>query len=415
MRGFDGAYSRPPMMVLAAALLLALARIHALLNHRQALAVGLLHADDLLHRHTHDGEDRDPRPPWNAAEECPDVAVCQDHHMPTLSALAGPSLSPLHAILSPTPLIFQANCPRPFRIRSMAEGPRTPSWFDVRILAPHFTPHVANCLNEADIDYLRTQLDRHHFDRYELPGADMHDEHGFFLTLRKRMGWEETGARWEGLAERIVRGVRAKPARRVAVVVTAADVVLANDFSRMLAFVNVLGDVAAVAQAAEPSVQVCLFLTSHDAGFPSIAPAAQRRAANHPALKVMAGDLSPKEWSRPKDFTLGAMHQFTVPPAAWHFLSCGHHSRGPDEPWHAYEYDDTLTFVTAADCWPCLEGVFARTREGMTLVGIRLETDPERFRIPPSGEDPFTLFRGLCQKLTAWQATPIASGPAVVE
>lgn len=286
-----------------------------------------------------------------------------------------------------------------------------PAWFDVRILAPHFTPHVANCLNDADLDYLRTQLARHHFDRYELPGGEMHDEHGFFLTLRKKMGLEESGARWADLTERIVRAIRAKPARRVAIVVTSADVILANDVSRLLAFVNVMNDVASTTKSSDASIQVCLFLTSHDSGFPCVDPAAQRRAAHHPGLKVMAADVEPKPWSRPRDFTLGAAHQFVIPPAAWHYLSCGHRSRGPEEPWHAYEQDDLLTFMTATKGWPCLEGVFARTRDGMTLVGIRYESDPERFQIPPAGEDPFTLFRELCQKLTAWQLTPAAKLP----
>lgn len=283
---------------------------------------------------------------------------------------------------------------------------RDPDWFDVRILAPHFTPHVVNCLNEADIDYLRTQLARHHFERYELPGGDMHDEHGFFLTLRKRMGLEESGARWEGLAERLVRMLRSKPARRVAVVVTSADVIMANDFSRLLSFVNVMNDLATTVQSAEPSIQVCLFLASHDTAFPTIGPAAQRRAANHPGLKVMASEIEPRAWSRPRDYTLGAMHQFVISPAGWHYLSCGHRSRELAEPWHAYEQDDTLTFVAAADNWPCLEGVFARTRDGMTLVGIRYETDPERFQIPTAGEDPFTLFHSLCQRLAVWQSSP---------
>lgn len=281
-----------------------------------------------------------------------------------------------------------------------------PAWFDVRILAPHFTPHVANCLNEADLDYLRTQLTRHHFDQYELPGGDMHDEHGFFLTLRKRLAFDDPSARWEGLAERILRSIRAKPARRVAFIVTAADVIAANDFSRVLAFVNIINDVAATARAAEPPIQVCLFLTSHDAAFPSIDPVAQRRAAHHPGLKVIAADIDPMPWSRPIDFTLGGMHQFSVPPAAWHYLSCGHQSRGPHERWNAYEHEDVLTFVSAAHRWPCLEGTFARIRDGMALVGIRYESDSARFQIPRDAEDPFTLFRGLCQQLTAWQSTP---------
>ena len=281
----------------------------------------------------------------------------------------------------------------------------------MRIVAPHFTPHVANCLNEADIDYLRTQLARHHFELYELPGGEMHDEHGFFLTLRRRLGLEESGARWEGLADRITRVIRGKPARRVAAIITAVDLIMANDFSRLLAFVNVMEDIAAVAGSTEPRIQLCLFLASHDTGFPQVDPPAQRRAANHPGLKVMASELKPKPWSRSRDFTLGAMHQYVVPPAAWHYLSCGHQSRGPGEPWHAYEQQDLLTFVSAVHGWPCLEGVFARTRGGMTLVGIRYETDPERFQIPPAGEDPFTLFRGLCQQLTAWQSNPPARLP----
>jgi len=287
----------------------------------------------------------------------------------------------------------------------------TPAWFDVRILAPHFTQHVANCLNEADIDYLRSQLARHHFDRYELPGGEMHDEHGFFLTLRRKMGLEETGARWADLTDRILRAIRGKPARRVAIVVSAADVIMANDFSRLLAFVNILDDVADIAKATEPCIQVCLFLASHDSGFPAVDPPAQRRAENHPGLKVMAADIDPKPWSRPRDFTLGAMHQFSVPSAAWHYLSCGHRSRGRDEPWHAYEQDDVLTFVSAAGRWPCMEGIFARLQDGMTLVGIRYESEPERFRIPPAGEDPFTLFRGLCQRLAAWQTATSTNRP----
>lgn len=286
------------------------------------------------------------------------------------------------------------------------EARPAPAWFDVRILAPHFTPHVANCLNEADIDYLRTQLTRHHFDRYELPGSDMHDEHGFFLTLRKRMAFDDPSARWEGLADRVVRTIKGKPARRAAFIVTGADVIMENDFARLLAFVNVMGDVAAIARAADPVIQVCLFLTSHDAGFPNVDPAAQRRASHHPGLKVIASDIDPMPWSRPVDFTLGAMHQFSVPPAAWHYLSCGHRSREPAERWNAYEHEDVLTFVSAADRWPCLEGTFARIRDGMSLVGIRYESDPARFQIPRDAEDPFTLFRGLCQQLTAWQSTP---------
>lgn len=286
-----------------------------------------------------------------------------------------------------------------------------PAWFDVRILAPHFTTHVANCLNEADIDYLRTQLTRHHFDLYELPGGEMHDEHGFFLTLRKRMGLEESGARWEGLVERTLRVIRAKPARRVAIIITAADVVMHHDFSRLLTFINVLNDVATITRSGEPGIQVCLFLASHDPGFPTVDPPAQRRAANHPGVKVMVADIKPAEWSRQRNFTLKPMHRFTVPAAAWHYLSCGHRSRGRDEPWHAFEQDDVLTFVSAMTGWPCVEGIFARMLDGMALVGIRYETDPERFQIPPAGEDPFTVFRGLCQRLAAWQTTPPANMP----
>lgn len=286
-----------------------------------------------------------------------------------------------------------------------------PAWFDVRILAPHFTTHVANCLNEADIGYLRAQLARHHFDCYELPGGEMHDEHGFFLTLRKKMGLEESGARWADLTDRVLRAIRGKPARRVAIVVTAADVIMASDFSRLLALVNLLDDVADGARSTEPGIQVCLFLASHDSGFPTVDPPAQRRAENHPGLKVMASDIDPKAWSRPRDFALGAKLQFSIPSAAWHYLSCGHRSRGSEEPWHAYEQDDVLTFVSAAGGWPCIEGIFARMQSGMTLVGIRYETEPERFQIPSAGEDPFTLFRGLCQRLTAWQAAPAMSHP----
>jgi len=285
-------------------------------------------------------------------------------------------------------------------------GPRTADLFGVRILTPHFTAHVCNCLSEADLDYLRTQLTRHHFDRYELPGQEMHDEHGFFLTLRKRLSLGDVlPAQWNGLAARMLTALLARPARRAAILLTAADVVIARDFSRLMAFMKEIGDVAEAARSAQPSVQVCVFLTSHDPGFPAVDPVAQRRAASHPGLKVMQADVAPSPWSQPRDSTLGPMHQFTVSPAAWHYLSCGHMSRAADERWHAYEQDDSLTFILATGGWPCLEGVFAKTRDGMTLVGIRHESDPARFQIPASGEDPFTLFRGLCQQLVAWQAS----------
>jgi len=289
------------------------------------------------------------------------------------------------------------------------DSPQTPAWFDVRILAPHFTPHVCNCLSEANLDYLRDQLTRHLFDQYELPAPDMHDAHGFFLTLRKRLGLGDAlPAQWDGLADRVGSVLSAKPARRVGVVLTGADVVISGDFSRLLGFINVINDVAGKARSSDPRIQVCLFLTSHDPSFPPVDPVAQRRAISHPGLKVVQSDITPLHWARPRDFTLGAMHQFTVPPAAWHYLSCGHRSRGPEERWHAYELGDSLTFVSAIQGWPCIEGVFARTRDGMTLVGIRHESDPKRFQIPMSGEDPFTLFRGLCQQLAAWQTTPVA-------
>jgi len=294
---------------------------------------------------------------------------------------------------------------------------RTPDWFDLRILAPHFTPHVCNCLAEGDLEYLRNQLTRHLFDQYVLPGQDMYDAHGFFLTLRKCFGLGDSlPPQWEGLADRIQSVLTARPSHRAAIILTSTDVIMERDFSQLMTFVNVINDLAEMARSAAHRVQLCLFLTSHDAGFPSVDPVAQRRAQTHRGLKVMETDIAPLPWSLPREFTLAAQHHYTIPPAAWHYLSCGHVSRGVEEPWHAFEQSDMLTFVSAQGGWPCLEGVFARTRAGMTLVGIRHETDPDRFHIPADGEDPFTLFRGLCQRLAAWQSNPHSpcgdSGPS---
>ena len=284
-----------------------------------------------------------------------------------------------------------------------AESPLEP--FDPRILAPHFTTAVWNALAEADADYLRTQLERHWFVRVDLAGADMHDEHGFFLTLRKSLALgDKLPPDFDALPERLTAALRERPARRVAMVLSDAAVPLRHDLARMLAFLHAINLAADALRRGHPPVQLCLFLLADEPGFATVDPVARRRAESHPGLKVVESDLGPSTWSRPRDFSLGPMHQYLVRPAAWYFLSRGHRAAGPDDLWHAYEHADILTFVKKEGGWPCIEGVFARTRDGMRLVGVRHETDPDRYHIPAYGEDPFTLFRGLCQQLTAWQA-----------
>lgn len=277
-------------------------------------------------------------------------------------------------------------------------------WFDPCILAPHFSTAVVNGLAETEADFLRTQLERHLFRQYDLAGADMYDRHGYFLVLRRTLELpEKTASEPDALAERLTEALSARPARRVAIVANHIETLLQADFGLFLLFMRSVEHAAAELRALPHPIQLQAFLLGAAPAFAVVEPAARRRAEDHAGLKVMPTDVPTAAWSSPHSFDIGPRHHFAVPHPAWYFLACGHRSTDPAEGWSCYEHDGTLTFVRADTGYPCLEGVFARTKEAMRLVGIRYEADPARFVIPAHSEDPFTLFHGLCQQLAVWQ------------
>jgi hypothetical protein len=289
----------------------------------------------------------------------------------------------------------------------MVPPPRPHEWFDPSILAPHFWPCVTNCLAEADAAFLRGQLDRHHFEVVELDGALMHDRHGFFLVLRRAFDLPpDLPARPDDLPAFLRDALAPRAAQRICLLVRSAEVLLAADLSLFLLLVRSVEAAAGFLSGLAPPRQVLLFFAGATDAFPPIDAPARRRAESHRGVKVTADELALAAWTAPRDFPLGPQHQFTLSPAAWYYLSAGHRSRGPDEPWHCVEQADQLTFARGDTAQPCLAGLFARVRGGMQLVGLRYESDPSVFFIPSVSEDPFTRFRGICQQLAVWQSLP---------
>jgi len=273
-------------------------------------------------------------------------------------------------------------------------------WFDPTILAPSFFCRTINAIAEDDADYLMTELHRHHFYVRELPGAEMHDHHGYKLHLARAFGLL-TSKLGDGAA--VIPDFAAllskEAPRRTAFVVRDADRLLEADMQRALALQAGIQQAAdELADRANP-IQLLAFLVGPAPSFRKVDASAKERAHRRESVKLTATDLGTCQWSHPQDFDLLAHHQLLLAPAAWYYAALGRRAESSDDRWACYEQDDVLTFVRLEDKRPCIAGVFARMGDGMRLVGVRYEGDESVFRMPWEAEDPFTLFRRLCETL----------------
>lgn len=272
--------------------------------------------------------------------------------------------------------------------------------FDPTILSPGFLNPVCNAVADGDLDYLLSQLTKHHFVTYELPGAEMYDEHGFRLHLGRSF---DAPAKRKDAASRLVPDLfellNARAARRVAILVRDADRLIAADVQRTLTLIAAVERAAAQLADAAPATKLLLFLAGPAPTFRPVEPSARRRAEAQRGPKAMLSDFDAKPWSAAQEFDLRPHHTLTISHAAWYYASLGCRAESPDDCWHCVEADETMTFFRAGDGVPCIAGTFARTPGGMQLVGIQFESDAETYRFPWDGEDPFTLFRRLCEQL----------------
>ncbi|MBK8267580.1 MAG: hypothetical protein IPK83_04460 [Planctomycetes bacterium] len=271
-------------------------------------------------------------------------------------------------------------------------------WFEPAILAPGFFNPVVNAAAEEELGFLSTQLDRHLFARRELPGAEMHDHHGFRRAMAMAFGVKESSLGYgRNVVPNLFEILAAAPPRRTAILARGADRLIEADVQRFLTFADAVSDAARKLADARPQTQLLMFLLGPPPAFASIDAGAKRRAELHAGLKVTAGDITLREWNAPRDFDLGPSHQWTLSHADWYYCSRGHLAAEEGEKWHCIEHDDRITFIRAADGVPCFEGIFARLPQGMQLVGIRYESDDAIRQLSLVGEDPFTAFRKLCQ------------------
>lgn len=273
--------------------------------------------------------------------------------------------------------------------------------FAPSLLSPGFLAPVCNAVADGDLGYLRTQLVKHHFVVHELPGAAMYDEHGIRLHLGRVLDVatkpKDTG---DSLVPDLAALFAGRPARRVALIVVDADRLIAADVQRALMLVSAVEEAARSLREASPATQLLLFLVGPPPAFRAVEPSAKRRAEAQRGPKAMVGDFDAQPWSRPREFDLRPHHTLTISHAAWYYASLGRRAEAPEDRWHCVEHDDTVTFYHAADGRPCIAGVFARMKDGMRLVGVRYESDESAFRLPWEGEDPFTMFRRLCEQLS---------------
>jgi len=272
------------------------------------------------------------------------------------------------------------------------------------VLGPGLADTVAHAIADDDIAFLRRQLERHLFQVFDLPGDQMYDRHGFLLHLGRVLGLPERALQGDfNLGDTLFDTLAKGPARRAAIVVAHSDRIMEADFRTALGLVESCHHAAGALQTLTPPTQLLLFLCGAPPSFPAMDPAAMRHAAAREAVKVLPDELGVREWSQPRSFDLGPAHRLTFSPFDWYYLSRGFRATAPAARWHCCERGDVLTFVSTATRNPCLEGVFARVKGGMQLVGIRYEADPAFFTLPPYSDDPFTLFRDLCSQLADWQ------------
>ncbi len=273
-------------------------------------------------------------------------------------------------------------------------------WFDPTILAPSFFCRTINAVAEDDIDYLSEELHRHHFFLRELPGAEMHDHHGYKLHLARAFGLL-TSKLGDGAAviPDFAALLREEAPRRTAFVIRDADRLMEADMQRALALQAALLKAGDALADGSPPIQLLAFLVGPAPTYRKVDANAKERARRRASVKLTATDLEAVGWSDPRDFDLLAHHQLLLAPAAWYYAALGRRAQSADERWACYEEDDALIFVRLEDRRPCVAGVFARMGDGMRLVGIRYEGDESIFRMPWEAEDPFTLFRRLCETL----------------
>lgn len=272
--------------------------------------------------------------------------------------------------------------------------------FSPTVLAPHFVGPVVNAVADSDVDYVIHELRRHLFAVVELPGCELRDAHGIRLHAARAFGVEPVPSADAASMLPALDDILPKRAeRRVAILIRDADRFIEADVQRCLTLIRAVEALDGRLQGADPATQLLLFLVGPAPSFAAVDPAAKVRAAAFRAVKVMPGDVAMQPWSRPVEFDLGPMHRLTLSFAQWYFASRGRRAERSEDRWHCIEDADVLTFIRAADGCPCFAGTFARTPEGMQLVGIRYEADESRQRVPAASEDPFTVFRGLCELL----------------
>ncbi len=272
--------------------------------------------------------------------------------------------------------------------------------FNPTILSPGFLNPACNAVADGDLEYVLSQLTKHHFVTYDLPGAEMHDDHGFRLHLGRSL---DAPAKRRDAASRLVPDLfellNARAARRVAILVRNADHLITADAQRMLTLITAVERAAARLADASPATQLLMFFAGPAPAFRPVEPSAKRRAEAQRGPKAMRTDFDAKAWNTVQEFDLRPHHTLTISYAAWYYASLGRRAESPDDRWHCVEADETMTFHRAEDGVPCIAGTFARMQGGMQLVGIQFESDAETFRFPWDGEDPFTLFRRLCEQL----------------
>ena len=273
-------------------------------------------------------------------------------------------------------------------------------WFDPTILSPTFFCRTINAVANDDLEFVRGELERHHFFQRDLLGAEMYDEHGFKLVLARAFGLL-TSQLGDGAAvvPDVVTLLGDEAPRRTALIIHDADCLMQADVQRVLALQEAIVRAADHLALAAPPIQVLAFLVGPAPAFRRIDARAKERARRQESVKLTASELQPVAWSSVCDFDLQAHHQWLLAPAAWYYAALGRRPTDVDDRWACYEEDDALIFVRRSDGRPCVAGVFARMPDGMRLVGVRYEGDESVFRMPWEAEDPFTFFRRLCESL----------------